>query len=155
MPQLYTTLNNQTKKCTKCNKEKPYSGFRKDRIRADGHTYWCKLCLRSYENERNQRPDIREKRLAYYRKWFNKPVNREHRRIYNQQLNRSLKAKTAEKIRGQVRKEIANGNIKPIKECTCVDCGKQAHNYHHDDYGKPLDVEPLCGSCHRLRHTRR
>ena len=41
----------------------------------------------------------------------------------------------------------------------CESCGKAAKTtgrtglvYHHHDYSKPLDVIPLCCSCHRLIH---
>lgn len=32
-------------------------------------------------------------------------------------------------------------------------CGKQAAEYHHEDYSKPLDVIPLCKKCHTKRHN--
>ena len=33
----------------------------------------------------------------------------------------------------------------------CVDCGKRAEHYDHRDYTKPLEVEPVCRSCNKLR----
>lgn len=33
----------------------------------------------------------------------------------------------------------------------CVDCGGIATDYEHRDYSKPLDVEPVCRSCNKLR----
>lgn len=33
----------------------------------------------------------------------------------------------------------------------CADCGKQARDYDHRDYSKPLVVEPVCRSCNKLR----
>lgn len=50
-----------------------------------------------------------------------------------------------------VRKAIANGELKPAKECICVDCGNKAAHYDHRDYNKPLDVQPVCRSCNRSR----
>lgn len=38
-------------------------------------------------------------------------------------------------------------------EYACVDCGKAAQVYEHRDYGKPLDVEPVCHSCNQKRGT--
>ena len=32
-----------------------------------------------------------------------------------------------------------------------MDCGKQAHEYDHRDYDKPLEVEPTCKSCNSKR----
>lgn len=33
----------------------------------------------------------------------------------------------------------------------CFDCGKPAQHYDHRDYGKPLDVDPVCRTCNKLR----
>lgn len=35
---------------------------------------------------------------------------------------------------------------KPTK-FKCVDCGSKAWCYDHRNYGKPLDVEPVCSGC--------
>ncbi len=50
-----------------------------------------------------------------------------------------------------VGRAVRKGLLKPAKECTCVDCGKQARDYDHRDYNKPLDVVPVCRSCNQLR----
>jgi len=33
----------------------------------------------------------------------------------------------------------------------CTDCVEPAHEYDHRDYGRPLDVEPVCRSCNKRR----
>ena len=33
----------------------------------------------------------------------------------------------------------------------CMDCGEPAMVYEHRDYFKPLDVDPVCKKCNRLR----
>lgn len=43
------------------------------------------------------------------------------------------------------------GYLTPISECTCVDCGAPAVDYDHRDYGKPLDVDPVCRACNIRR----
>ncbi len=35
----------------------------------------------------------------------------------------------------------------------CVDCGRRAHEYDHRDYGRPLEVEPVCRCCNKARGT--
>jgi len=50
-----------------------------------------------------------------------------------------------------VARAIKAGNLTPAKEHLCVDCGKQARDYDHRDYGRPLHVEPVCRSCNKLR----
>ena len=34
----------------------------------------------------------------------------------------------------------------------CSKCENQAEDYHHEDYSRWWDVEPLCRSCHVKRH---
>lgn len=50
-----------------------------------------------------------------------------------------------------VRKHIRSGAIKRAAEHICTDCGKQATEYDHRDYLKPVDVQPVCRSCNHLR----
>ena len=50
-----------------------------------------------------------------------------------------------------VHKAVLMGRLPRASSCTCVDCGKPAHEYDHRDYAKPLDVVPLCRSCNKLR----
>ena len=46
---------------------------------------------------------------------------------------------------------IRHGELKPIAECVCVDCGKPAQHYDHRDYNKPLEVDPVCRVCNAKR----
>lgn len=64
------------------------------------------------------------------------------------------KKRNPEKVRAhsKVKKAIEKGFLSPLNECICIDCGKEAKEYHHEDYSKPLDVIPVCISCHNLRH---
>lgn len=50
-----------------------------------------------------------------------------------------------------VAKAIRSGLLTPAKDHLCVDCGKQAMDYDHRDYGRPLHVEPVCRSYNKLR----
>lgn len=50
-----------------------------------------------------------------------------------------------------VNSAVARGDLPPARTLACVDCGKPARDYDHRDYGKPLEVEPVCRSCNRLR----
>lgn len=38
-------------------------------------------------------------------------------------------------------------------EYACTDCGACAYEYDHRDYGRPLDVQPVCRSCNKRRGT--
>jgi len=35
---------------------------------------------------------------------------------------------------------------------SCVDCGKDEVEMHHEDYSKPLQVVWICRDCHMVRH---
>ena len=49
-------------------------------------------------------------------------------------------------------KAVRKGLLPRITETTrCVDCGGRAKEYEHRDYGKPLDVQPVCRSCNHKR----
>jgi hypothetical protein len=43
------------------------------------------------------------------------------------------------------------GRIQPAWALSCVDCAAPASEYDHRDYGRPLDVEPVCHSCNIRR----
>ncbi|MFD1709823.1 hypothetical protein FVQ98_14190 [Ottowia sp. GY511] len=50
-----------------------------------------------------------------------------------------------------VQREIAAGRMLPARHYKCVDCKKQALDWDHRDYNRPLDVEPVCRSCNKKR----
>lgn len=63
--------------------------------------------------------------------------------------------KPAENMRsraGSIVSGLVCGGVMPAaRTLKCVDCGKQAMYYDHRDYSKPLQVDPVCGSCNKLR----
>lgn len=50
-----------------------------------------------------------------------------------------------------VHKEIREGRMPPPSDFCCVDCGRVAREYDHRDYGRPLDVQPVCLPCNVRR----
>lgn len=53
---------------------------------------------------------------------------------------------------------IAVGNAvrdgKLVKPKSCPKCGRETLIIgHHSDYSQPLDVEWMCGKCHRAEHV--
>lgn len=48
---------------------------------------------------------------------------------------------------------VRRGDLPPVSECDCFMCGKPATVYHHVDYSKPLEVFPVCHSCHGRWHA--
>lgn len=55
------------------------------------------------------------------------------------------------KVEYAVTAAVRRGDLKPAKECVCVDCGAPARHYDHRDYNKPLEVGPVCPSCNARR----
>jgi ribosome-binding protein aMBF1 (putative translation factor) len=43
------------------------------------------------------------------------------------------------------------GLFPPAKTLKCVDCSKQAMDWDHRSYDRPLEVEPVCRSCNQKR----
>ncbi len=87
----------------------------------------CKACAKAYR-EANPR-----KRLAVSKTW--RKTHPEKYAAHN-----------------AVRVAVRRGDLPKVSTVSCVDCGIQASEYHHEDYTKPLDVEALCVSCHNKRH---
>ena len=54
--------------------------------------------------------------------------------------------------RNMVGREVARGGLPVAVACSL--CPSVEHiDYHHHDYSRPLDVTPVCRSCHRLIHS--
>jgi hypothetical protein len=51
----------------------------------------------------------------------------------------------------QVNRAIRAGDIPKPTDLNCADCGGPARDYDHRDYNKPLEVDPVCRSCNKLR----
>ena len=54
-------------------------------------------------------------------------------------------------MHGAVKSAVTRGELPPLAAVACT-CGAPAAVYHHDDYGRPLEVRPLCWPCHRSWH---
>jgi hypothetical protein len=90
-----------------------------------------------------------EKERTYSKTWrkANIEKNRAKTNAYRKTNSKKYAAHNA------VNNAIKRGDLPRVLTCDCVDCGIQAADYHHEDYSKPLDVEPLCRLCHVKRHN--
>lgn len=52
---------------------------------------------------------------------------------------------------GLVSNAIKRGLLQKPSDFDCVDCGAPACEYDHRDYMKPLEVDPVCTRCNKLR----
>jgi len=76
------------KKCSECDRVKPFEEFRKDKRAKDGRHPQCKACEAEY------REATREKRLEYSRQWYE--VNREQRLEYYRQYRETNRERKLE-----------------------------------------------------------
>lgn len=65
-----------------------------------------------------------------------------------------LCVKYKERAQGAVRRAVVAGKLPKVRggRLPCVDCRRvRAHCYDHRNYGKPLQVAPVCHSCNLSR----
>ena len=80
-----------TKKCTNCEEIKPINEFHKHSDFKDGHSYWCKDCVRDYGKiyRKNNVEKCKKRGIIYRNNPINKLKYKEYRKIYEQE-NREL-----------------------------------------------------------------
>lgn len=86
----------------------------------------CGKCTWLKQKER------RGSRLEYNREYYNKEDNKHKRRV---------RALVSAALRD-----------KRLYKSSCLKCGNEKSEAHHEDYSKPLEVIWLCKSCHVKRH---
>lgn len=57
----------------------------------------------------------------------------------------------AQRAQNIVNRAVLAGALPHVSTQACADCAAPAHCYDHRDYNRPLDVEPVCRTCNRLR----
>lgn len=130
-----------TKKCTRCQVEKPRSEFYRHVRRADGLSSSCKECEQQYKKKSH----VREANRLYYH----------HNPAYKADVKRRAKIHDEthiEQRRAHKRVYWALVYGKLIRPDACSRCGddKRRIEGHHPDHSKPLDVIWLCTPCHRI-----
>jgi ribosomal protein S27AE len=121
-----------TKRCTACKERKPLSAFNRDRSRGDGLQPKCRQCDRDASRRASQR---------------NPKTRRAKERAWRRRNPQKVKAHSA------VAYALRSGRL--VRPNACPECGEETLvEAHHPDYDKPLEVEWLCGPCHRVRHGR-
>lgn len=147
-----------TKRCYKCNIEKPISEFHKNKLAKDGLQSYCKSCSTKLMAEYRatetgklvfHKMNTSEKghaKYARYRKTEKyKNGHRLHATKYKKSHPEVIKAHQA------VAKAIKDRVIPKAADFKCSRCDKQAKHYHHYLGYDPkhwLDVIPLCLQCH-------
>jgi hypothetical protein len=130
-----------SKKCIKCEQEKPLSEYYKHSQMSDGTLNKCKECTKT-DARGNRR-----KNAAYYKEYDRKRGNRQPKdylKKYRERNPEIYKAHCA--VNNAVRDK------RLIKE-SCFICGDINTVGHHVDYSKPLEVIWLCQCCHKKIHA--
>lgn len=133
------------KQCSRCRETKPTSEFHKDKGRSDGLSGWCKPCrIKSIRIAEAKRP-----KPPYT------PRSRQPERIRERTKKRNYRAAHPERVKAalKVQRALQSGKLAPATESFCFVCGNPAQHLHHMDYSKPLEVIPVCKSCHSQWHV--
>lgn len=133
------------KTCSLCHQEKPRSDFLKHPETSDNLGSWCKFCRCEYMRQYRQSAHGRERITEGKRRYKKTEKCREAQRRYRE--NRPLRYAA----RMAVTVAIQTKEIPPASDLSCF-CGAPAAEYHHRDYAKPLEVDPLCTACHYEIH---
>ena len=135
----------ETKPCVKCGstrRAKPRPGTK------TGHCIDC-ANARSKKWEKNNRERVKEVQINYKKNNLETWKASKIRSTNKERVKKPVEYKARQIIRAAV----TRGDLPRVATCDCIDCGIQAVDYHHEDYSKPLEVEPLCRMCHIKRHN--
>lgn len=72
-----------------------------------------------------------------------------HRAYMRNRYRTDAEFRRKQKARAAVGHALRDGKM---EKQSCIDCGSEESQSHHEDYSKPLDVTWLCRSCHESRH---
>lgn len=95
-----------------------------------------------YQNNSGQ---IADRIKAYRQTNAGKTSQRKHDQRQRQKFPEKYQARQAVAI------ALRSGHL---TKAPCAKCGAHDTHAHHHDYSKPLDIEWLCASCHRVEHKR-
>ncbi len=156
---------NQTKSCSKCKQFKEFVEFYTDSRRKDGLQSQCKTCFLDTKRQYQQSEEGKAYQKNYYEQYRQSDrgkdcIKKAQKRYTQSKKGKEFYRKAARrnyrkfpdrsKARNAISHAIAKGTLLPAKTYRCVYCDKQAKQYHHPDYAKPLGVIPVCTKCHIL-----
>lgn len=134
------------KKCTHCQKLRPIELYYSHPQTADRLLGKCKLCCKSYSQQRASIPEVRERIRDYEKGRSENPKRKEN--VARYQRRRRNKNPGKARARNAVSNALRDGRITrgPCEKCDTLNMRTQAH---HDDYRSPLKVKWLCFKHHR------
>lgn len=138
-------MNNDTKECSKCGKNQPYTEFYSNDLSDDGYSAKCNECIRLYNRERRTNKKTRDTVLASDRTRNSSLRRRAQRGIYKMTELEKYPEKTL--ARKYVAKALRDGTL---TKQVCEVCKDLTVEAHHEDYYKPLEINWLC----KVHHTK-
>ena len=130
------------KECQKCNIEKPFGDFHKNRRAKDGLNRWCKSCKKQADAKR--REEKRDHLNAQSRAW--KARNRKGISDYNKQYYQEhLPTQEVKPPTQEIKQESNNKDSKLCRKC---DTEKPLSGFNKDS-SKKSGVQSQCRSCFR------
>lgn len=106
--------------------------------------------LKKLSNKR-YRENNKEHLKLYYKAWYAKHGRKRGLNYQETQKKWYTDHPEAEKAKNLVHRALYRDEL--FKPKVCTNCGEKSKLLaHHPDYSKPLEVEWLCYSCHRLTH---
>ena len=153
------------KKCSKCQLIKPKKDFYKHVGCKDGTRPDCKECHKKSGAKRISKSQKSEYDKLRYKENRQEVINRAAKwkktdkgRIAARRSAKTQRDRHPEKYRARnaVYQAIKRGKIPHPSTLKCINCNKNAKQYHHHNgYGKKerLDVIPVCIKCHSVIHN--
>lgn len=93
------------------------------------------------------------KQSEYYKKWYAENGRNRSIDYLEATIDWHKKHPYAKAIHMKVKRAIASGKL--LKPINCESCSNESKlSGHHNDYSKPLDVQWLCSSCHKILHNK-
>lgn len=85
--------------CTKCNTEKPYEMFTKEKSTKDGFSRWCRSCKKEYKDNwyQNNADEQREKGKEYHYKNYEKVKEYRIKKAHEWQVNNRERYRESQK----------------------------------------------------------
>lgn len=162
----------ESRMCTVCKVEKPYSFFYKSKKGKNGYAEQCKacriekdrqyykknpeICLAKHARWAKRNPDkIIKNQRSYYERNKEKILDkmRESRKKNGYASTKAYRQRNKHKIdcHNFVALAVKLGQLKKLDYCEKCKINCIPHGHHHD-YTKPLDVIWLCRKCHGEEH---
>lgn len=162
----------ESRNCTVCKAEKPYSEFYRSKKGKNGYNAQCKICWakknREWERKnpeltrakhkrwQDKNPErVRSNQRKYYERNKEKILSkmRESRKKNDYAITKKYRQKNRHKIdcHNFVALAVKLGYINRPTKCDRCEVHCKPHG-HHDDYDKPLEVVWLCRKCHGKEH---